>query len=421
MDDSVKAAPPQSQLGRRWLSVAEVAARLRIKPATVYAYVSRGLLRSETGSDGRASRFDVAQVERLATKGRRARGLERPDLVVESALTAITGERYYYRGRDALRLAGTQPFEAVAQWLWTGGFGDATPWEASAEAIRVGVDAQAPLPPDTLPLDRLRVIASAVATVDELRYDTSPEGVVGTARRLLVSLVECLPEGGGRAAGSQRTSPPGGRPEPLARRLGRALGLAELTPARVDLLNTALVLLADHELSASTLAARVAASLQAEPYAVVSAGLGAISGPRHGGAVLKVEGLLAQIGQTADVGRVVGNYLRRGEALPGFGHPLYSGIDPRADLLLRLLGTVEVDPERLAGLQAVRDRSPVPPNVDFGLAGLAYALELVRGAGEAIFAAARTAGWIAHALEEYAAPTPFRLRALYTGPEPQQG
>ena len=190
------------------------------------------------------------------------------------------------------------------------------------------------------------------------------------------------------------------------------------------MLRAALVLLADHELAASTLAARVAASVRADPYAVVATGLGAVGGALHGGASLGAETMLAAAPDAAAVPRVVGELLRRGERVPGFGHFVYRGGDPRAGLLLAMVRRAVPASPRLAVVDAVlaemHRRSLPEPNIDFALAVLASCAGMIRGAGEAIFAVARTAGWLAHAMEEYTASTPRRPRAVYTGPAHRQ-
>jgi citrate synthase len=187
-------------------------------------------------------------------------------------------------------------------------------------------------------------------------------------------------------------------------------------------MSAALVLLADHELAASTLAARVAASVRADPYAVVSTGLGAMSGALHGGASLGAEALLAAAARPDDVPRVVSELLRRGEKVPGFGHLIYRGGDPRAILLLGLVRRAAPKSRQLAVAEAVlaevRPKSLPEPNIDFALATLARVAGMIRGAGEAMFAVARTAGWIAHALEAYAGDSPLRPRAVYMGRVP---
>ncbi len=193
----------------------------------------------------------------------------------------------------------------------------------------------------------------------------------------------------------------------------------------LDALSAALVLLADHELAASTLAARVAASVRADPYAVVATGLGALGGALHGGASLGAEAMLAAAHDPAGAPRVVGDLLRRGERVPGFGHFVYRAGDPRAGLLLALIRRAVPASPRLAVADAVlaeTHRRALPePNIDFALAVLASCAGMITGAGEAVFAIARTAGWLAHGLEEYAARTPLRPRAVYTGPPASPG
>jgi citrate synthase len=145
----------------------------------------------------------------------------------------------------------------------------------------------------------------------------------------------------------------------------------------------------------------------------------AMSGALHGGASLGAETLMAAASGPDDVPRVVAELLRRGEKVPGFGHFVYRGGDPRAVLLLDLVRRAEPKSGQLAVADAVfaevRQKSLPEPNIDFAIATLVRVAGMVRGAGEAIFAVARTAGWIAHALEAYSGPGPLRPRAVYTG------
>jgi len=141
----------------------------------------------------------------------------------------------------------------------------------------------------------------------------------------------------------------------------------------------------------------------------------------HGGSSLGVETLLAAARGPADVPRVVAELLRRGERVPGFGHFVYRSGDPRAITLLDLVRRAAPKSAQLAiaegVLDSVRQKSLPEPNIDFAIATLARVAGMIRGAGEAIFAVARTAGWIAHALEAYTT-APIRPRAIYTGPGP---
>ena len=220
--------------------------------------------------------------------------------------------------------------------------------------------------------------------------------------------------GGSRGA----ASPP--EQHSIAARLATRLCLRPPSAGLTGALRAALVLLADHELAASTLAARVAASVRADPYAVVGTGLGAMSGALHGGAALGAEVMLVSADGPADAPRVVGELLRRGERIPGFGHFVYQTGDPRAVLLLDLIRHAAPDSGRLAVAEAVlaeaKRRALPAPNIEFALAVLATVAGMVPGSGEAVFATARTAGWLAHALEEYARATPIRPRGVYTGP-----
>jgi citrate synthase len=397
--------------GEGRLSTAEAAARLGVKPATLYAYVSRGLLRRERSADGRTSTFDPVELDRLARRGGGRRG-RRPaaELVLPSGLTAIDRGLPWYRGLAVPELAETRSFEEVAEWLWTGRFPEPVPaWRTGRAALDAGRRAQAALPAAVLPLERIRVIAAALAAGDELRLELHPSAVTAAGRSLIAGLVDCLPRPAGR-----------GRAASIAARLWGGLSTLDPEPGLVGVLDVALVLLADHELAASTVAARVAASVRADPYAVVSAGLATVSGTLHGGASLGIEALLAEIDAPDEAASVVGARLRRGERLRGFGHRLYPDGDPRARVLLARLRAAAAGSPRLAVvealLEATRHRGLPAPNVDLALAALAHVTDMTRGAGEAVFATARTAGWIAHALEEYDRDTPIRPRAIYTGP-----
>jgi citrate synthase len=393
------------------LTTAEAAERLGVKPATLYAYVSRGLLTRERAPDGRSSTFDPAEIDRLARPGRPRRG-RRPatDLVLPSAVTTIAKGIPWYRGLPVPDLAGSRSFEEVATWLWNGQFpGPAPPWGAGAAALKAGRRAQAALPSAALPLERIRVIAAALAAGDELRLELHPAAVTTAGRSLIAGLVDCLPRPG--AAPEERS---------IAARLWAGLSPLDPEPELVGTVDVALVLLADHELAASTVAARVAASVRADPYAVVSAGLAAVSGTLHGGASLGIEALLDEIDRPQRAASVVGARLRQGERLRGFGHRLYPDGDPRAGILLARLRDAAAGSPRLAMvealLEAAADRGLPAPNVDLALAALAHVAGMTRGAGEAVFAVARSAGWIAHALEEYDRDSPIRPRARYTGP-----
>jgi len=402
-----------------WIGAGEAARRLGIQRATLYSYVSRGVLRRRTGEDGRTSLFDAGEVESLARRGR-PRHPGPGELVIESALTEITGDRAFYRGQDMTALAARCELEDVAWLLWTGGPAgrERGPWRAAEVALRAGRAAQASLPEGTLPLERLQVIVPALAAADPLRLQLDPAAVIAAGQAIMAGMVDCLPGAGGDGG----TGHGAGLTARLWAKLcpGGPSGGPQAAAGLRDALRAALILLADHELAASTLAARVAASVRADPYAVVATGLGAVGGALHGGASLGVEAMLAAAAAPADVPRVVGSLLRRGERIPGFGHFVYRAGDPRATFLLDAIRAAVPGSPRLAVAEAVAAevaRRGLPsPNIDFALGTLASASGMVPGGAEAVFAVARTAGWIGHALEEYARRTPLRPRARYTGP-----
>ncbi|NMO89563.1 helix-turn-helix domain-containing protein [Actinomycetospora sp. TBRC 11914] len=389
--DTVNLVPRRSSR----MTTAEAAARLGVKAETLYAYVSRGLLTSERGTGGRASTFDAAEVEALvATRG----ATRRPTGVAETITTRLTllaDDEVYYRGLRATDLARTETPERVAALLWLGDRDagiDEPDLGGVVEPVREIV---AHLPGRPRPTDRLRVAVATLAALDPWRFDLEPAAVVATAMRCWRGMVGALGEGG----------------------LWPALADDPTTPEPPEVLRTALVLLADHGLAASTMAARVAASARAHPYAVVSAGLGALDGPVHGTASTAAHRFLGEA--LRDPEAAVAERLRAGERLPGFGHSIYRERDPRAAVLLALIpGSEEAAVvERLAA--AVAGRPGVFPNVDLAMAAVQRVYGLRAEAGEAIFAVARTVGWIAHALEQYADPgLRFRVEGAYVGLRP---
>ena len=397
------------------LTAQEAAERLGVKPETLYAYVSRGLVQRERGADGR-SLFALTDVDRLARRGRRDRA-SGTELRIESALTAIEDNAIFYRGEDVLVLAVSRTFEEVAEFLWTGQFPEQQPWAADERSREAASSVQEALPVSALPLDRLRVAVPALAALDTMRYDTGEAAVVVTGRRLIAAMADALRRRARSAPLRVRQANPVS--DSIAGRLWAGLTEASAPIGAVEALNAALVLVADHELSVSTLAARMAASIAADPYAVVSVGLSALGGAMQAVASLAVEDLLAEVSSPERAAEAIGERLRRGDRLPGFGHRLYPSGDPRAPALLQLLRRCWRGHQRLGAIEAViaacEERGLPAPNIDFTLASLAHLAGMQRGASEAIFAMARTAGWLAHALEEYERRTSIRPRAIYVG------
>ncbi|MFG2621506.1 citrate synthase [Streptomyces sp. NPDC048507] len=402
--------------GERRIGTREAAALLGVKPATVYAYVSRGQLASRREAVGRGSTFDAREVEELARRSRREAAGRSPagEPSVRTSLTLIEPDRYYFRGVDAVELASRHRYEEVAEFLWTGTLVPGARFTAPPGPLTAARRVVAALPEHAGPIDMLRVATAAAAVADPLRFDLSPEAVLGSARCLVPTLVGALP--------TVRTGPRGNGP--LARDLWHRLTAREPDGASLHTLDLALALLVDHDLAASTLAVRVAASARAHPYAAVSAGLGALEGPLHGVAGRLAHRMLTEALERGGAAPVVADHLRAGRRVPGLGHRLYRGEDPRATALFARL---EALPHAAPALAAAREvvataagrRPGLHANVDLALAVLTVSCGMPAEAGETVFAVARTAGWIAHALEEYG-ERPLRMRPSghYDGPRP---
>ncbi|MFM2417186.1 MAG: hypothetical protein RL385_1909 [Pseudomonadota bacterium] len=390
------------------LTTAEAAARLRIKPATLYAYVSRGVLTRIAAPDGKRSLFRKGEVESLALRGRPRAGQGAEELRIPSALTELGPSALRFRGHDAVALSQQYSFESVAELLWCGELTAAVHWPVVPLGLRVS-RATARLPKGCGPLERFLCVTTLCAADDPLRSDLAPSQVLVLARTLINALVTSLPLLGHDSATA--TS--------VAKRLWPRLSAQPARAARVALLDAALVLLADHELATSTLAARVAASARAHPFAVVCAGFAALSGPLHGKAATEVQRVLRAACHTTPPARAWAEAHGGARLAPGFGHPVYTRDVRAASLYARLLP--QLRPRDRVLVEAVRlhgEKSTGKPfNIDFALAAMAFGFDMPLGATEAVFALARSAGMFAHAIEEYAAPPlRFRARASYVGP-----
>lgn len=383
---------------------------------SLYAYVSRGQVRSVPGEHGRPRLYALADLERLRVRrdarsghGAVAAGALRwGEPVLDSAITAITARGPAYRGKLAVDLAASgTPFENVAELLWSGYLPDArVEWPRSAIpyaqlAQLVGADARGPL--DIMPL-----LVQVAALADRERDDARPDALIACGRRMIPLLAAALAPGFVAAAVTRALGA-----SSMAQIAARAIGLSdEFAPV----LNTVLVLFADHELNASSFTARVAASTDAGPYACVAAALATMSGPKHGSAAEQVARFAATI-KSPEAARAAVRALRmRGEVPPGFGHPIYPAGDPRAPPLLEAAARLPLARHARTLFAIVDATTDAAPNSDIGLAALIAALGVPPAIGTGLFAVARAAGWLAHALEQRAAGHLLRPRARYTGP-----
>ena len=399
-----------------FLTARQAADTLGVTRATLYAYTSRGLLRSEPVPGAtRERRYHRDDVERLTSRkaARRdpsraaARGLRWGEPVLESGITLIHGGTFYYRGHDAVRLAEQASVEDVALLLWGSDprdrdrlFSQPSPLGARAllQLERMVSDVRA----------RLQA-ALPVAGMDDLRaLDLRPGSVRATGARILRLFTDIVAGHSGDA--------------PVHVALQEAW--APRRPAVADVIRTTLVLCADHELNASAFTARCAASAGAPPYDVIAAAMATLKGYKHGGAGERALSLVRLAESPRAARAALAARLRQGESIPAFGHQLYPDGDPRAATLMRLAEASGNDGAwrpfrylRKAGEELLGDA----PNLDFGLAAITRTYRLPAAAPFLLFALGRTIGWIAHAMEEYASGRLIRPRARYTGPMPATG
>jgi citrate synthase len=384
-----------------WLSADQALSRLKVRPQTLYAYVSRGRVRAEPDpAEPRRSRYrasDVAALAERKARGRKAADVARSAIawgepVLASAITTVQGGRLFYRGQDALRLAETATLEEVARLLRGG----------------IGLPPSEPLlaPPGPSAAARAFAAFAARAAADPPAQGRDPADLADEAAQLLDLMAAAITGPEGAALREEEAAP-------IHERLGRAWRAPR---AGWDAIRRALVLLADHELNASTFAARIAASTGASLSAAVLAGLAALSGPRHGGMAARVEAFAA----AAAVKGARGDWRRAARGVsppPGFGHQLYPDGDPRA---AALMAVIELPPA-LARLRAVVEaETGAGANMDLALTALRQSLELPAEAPFALFAVARTAGWLAHAIEQTETGALIRPRARYVGAQPRE-
>jgi len=373
-----------------WLSREEALGRLKVRAQTLYAYVSRGRIGMRPDEvDPRRSLYRADDIAALAT--RRARG-RRPSAIAESAIawgepaiatsisTIVHGD-LVYRGQDAVALSDRATLEETAGVLWAlpaPVYFRSQPADGPRQSGRSAAFAQ----------------LAALAGEGRPSLGRGPASLYGDAARAIGMLAGAL----GAAPGT----------DAVHDRLARGWSV-DATGART--IRRALVLLADHELNASTFAARVAASTGAPLAACLLAGLSALSGPRHGGAgeaVMQLADDAARYGADAAIRR----WLDHDRPLPGFGHPLYPDGDPRAEALLPEIAGDSI----LSSLcDAALVATGLRPNVDFALAALTRGLGLPPDAPFRLFALSRGVGWTAHAVEQITSGSLIRPRGRYEG------
>lgn len=391
-----------------WVDARTALSILKVRPQTLYANVSRRRIRAKRDPENvRRSLYHAGDLSRLAAGLRGRPSRERiaegaaswgaPMLV--SGVSTIANGRLWYRGQDAVVLSQRASLEQVAALLWEC---DDSPH--SRPAVRAARGANG-----NVQTAIFSALAARVAS-DAPIFGRDSELLKVDAAELFAALSDSVMRAirsaaAGRTSKAVRQSP---RLIPLHERLACAWN----RPASADRIRRALVLLADHELNASTFAVRVAASTGAPLSACVLAGLSALSGPLHGAAGLALRRLLDGAPRSTTGTAVLGKLAETGLP-PAFGHPLYPDGDIRAHALLesvrlpRLYSEIRDSAEAMVGDL---------PNVDFALAALTAAERLPEDAPLVIFALGRSVGWMAHALEQARVGNLIRPRARYSGP-----
>jgi citrate synthase len=394
-----------------YLSAVQAAEYLSVSTATLYSYVSRGLLRSEpTSANSRSRRYLAADVYALRQRKEQRRNpssvaatvLDFGEPVLSSGITLILGGRLYYRGYDACDLARDATFESVANLLWTGELDTPAAEEPIPAAWLALLDN---VPAQTTPLAALQSLLPLVQTLDASAHDIAPAAVARLGQSVIQLLIAII----------------GGDPRAKSVVNGLRRAWQPTLPDASSILNAMLVLTADHELNISSFTARCVASTGAPPHAALAAALAALQGPRHGGQTLRCEAFLREVAW--DGPQAVTNRLRRGDALPGFGHLLYPDGDPRGNFLVEAALAAAPDSSAASVIRTTRDtvfaQVGLAPSLDFGLVAAGRILGLPSGAPLLIFALGRIAGWIGHIIEQYQADHLIRPRARYSGPQPR--
>lgn len=371
---------------------------LGVRSQTVYAYVSRGKLEvMPDPADTRRSLYRAEDVVALAKRkqdGRKHETLAAKTLFgsepsIPTALCTFFRGRPYYRGQDAVSLAQTATLEDVAQLLWSA----EQPVDFSSSAASARMHSGKPGPGSSR-VAAFTVLASLAATGHSTR---------GRLTRVLHDEARSLVGQLAHAFGAQR-----GGHQPLHMRFAK--GWNQTTEV-AQLLRTAMVLLADHELTSSAFSARIAASTGASLPACLLAGLTTLSGPLHGDASGRVQALFDEVERLGE-DKVVDHYLSSALTLAGFGHHLYPDGDPRAAALLALFEPSEVISRFIA---KVTNLTGLQPNIDVALAALVARYRLPVDAAFGLFATARSVGLLAHSMEQLSVAQVIRPRGRYIG------
>lgn len=376
--------------GMDWIAVDDALSELNVQKQTLYAYVSRGLVRAKPDAgDPRRSLYSASDVRGL--KGRRRGARRRSEVaagaiawgepVLDSAISTVRDGQLIVRGKPIEQLAMKSTLENMARLLWNV---DAIPSAAPSRKVT-----------GATPKARAFAMLARRAGEDPPSLGRSPAALRADAWSILFEFADTL--SGGQGAG------------PLHERLARAW---KLNPRDAQIIRRALVLMSDHELNPSTFAVRIAASTGAPLAACALAGLSTLAGPLHGEAPVRALAQLDSLTSAKDIAAEARAMVARGEHIAGWSHPLYPEGDPRAT---NLIAALKPKPVIARALRALEQETGDKPNCDAALAAMTRELGLPDEATFSVFALARMTGWLAHAMEQREAGRIIRPRARYTG------
>ncbi len=410
---------------QRYVTAREAAEELGVKIATIYAYVSRGLIRSLASAEGQRNRlYSYEDVTRLLIRRQMRLSLDPankdsanwPSPIMESGISLIEDGRLYYCGIPLEEAAVMLSAEELAALVWTHDASMAPvlfDHERHPSVARyrktlldLGVDRS-----DLLSVPTFQMILPMAMADDPIAFDMRSESIARRGARILRLLTSL-------AAGDV--------PEDISLAEMLQRGWQPHDESSVDLFNKVLIICADHEVKLATFAVRVVAALGATPYAVINAGITALAGPQQGGYTEAVEAFLDEVSASANAASVISARMRRSETrpVPGFHNPLYPEGDPRAKLVLGALYGRYPDSPAIALGRSLQDTvlqmRGEQPKMEFALAIFRRHFQLPPGSALAIFALGRTIGWIGHAISQYGSEQAIQPRTRYVGPAPQR-
>ncbi len=373
-----------------WIAAEDALSLLSVRKQTLYAYVSRGLVRAKADDDDpRRSLYSASDVARL--KGRRRGARRRSEVaagaiawgepVLESAISTVRDGQLIIRGQSVETLAAKSTLEDMARLLWTA---DAAPLQQPTRRT-----------PGSTPKSRAFAMLARRAGEDAPSLGRNATALHADAWSILFEFADTLAGAPGKG--------------PLHQRLATAW---KLNAKDAQIIRRALILMADHELNPSTFTVRIAASTGAPLAACALAGLSTLAGPLHGEAPTRALAQLDQLTSAKDIAAEARAMVARGDAIAGWSHPLYHEGDVRA---ANLIAALKPKPAIAKALRALEHETGDKPNCDAALAAMTRSLNLPDEATFSIFALARMTGWLAHAMEQRETGRLIRPRARYTG------